>query len=449
MRLSKSFHRGLLGLMVIVMGVAIPAGAATRYVNAANLSPVSPFTNGWGSAADTIQAALNVAAASDLILVTNGVYSTGGAPTPAYSLTNRVCITKALTVQAVSTNPADTIILGAPSPVTGGLGTNATRGVYMVANSTLIGFTITNGFTHVTGGDPYDIGGGGIFVAVASTSTAVSNCVIRGNTAQGNGGGAYKGNLFNCTVDNNQSTLGGGGFNCVFSNCTITGNFATNTTAGGGGGAYGSSAGGTILYYCTISGNRAASTCGGVFKGAVYNCTISNNRTGPNNAQGGGANQSTLINSLIVSNVAEAGGGGGYGGGTYNSYLTNCTVYGNTGAEEGGTKGGTNINCIVWGNTGVTSNDMFGSFALYTCASKGVTDGVSGNTTNNPMFVDASSIDLRLRRGSPCIDTGSNASAPTNMIPVDRAGNIRILNSVIDMGALEYVLRRSTSFVVQ
>ena len=74
------------------------------------------------------------------------MYNTGSAATPGYSLTNRVCITNAITVQSVS-GPDDTLIVG-----TGPNCDNAVRGVYMVAGSALTGFTISNGHTR-TGGD--------------------------------------------------------------------------------------------------------------------------------------------------------------------------------------------------------------------------------------------------------------------------------------------------------
>ena len=55
---------------------------------------------------------MNAAASGDTVLVTNGVYSAGATVTPGYVLTNRVCITNAITVQSVN-GPTNTFIVGA------------------------------------------------------------------------------------------------------------------------------------------------------------------------------------------------------------------------------------------------------------------------------------------------------------------------------------------------
>jgi len=50
------------------------AHADIHYVDAANVSSVIPYTNGWASAATGIQDAVDSAADADTVLVTNGTY---------------------------------------------------------------------------------------------------------------------------------------------------------------------------------------------------------------------------------------------------------------------------------------------------------------------------------------------------------------------------------------
>jgi len=66
--------------------------ADTHYVSpSGGNSP--PYTN-WADAAHNIQDAVDASIAADVVLVTNGIYSTGETVTPGFALSNRVVITK-------------------------------------------------------------------------------------------------------------------------------------------------------------------------------------------------------------------------------------------------------------------------------------------------------------------------------------------------------------------
>jgi len=57
--------------------------ADTHYVNVGNATPAHPYTS-WETAATVLQEAVNAARAGDTVLVTNGVYETGGCYVPHY-----------------------------------------------------------------------------------------------------------------------------------------------------------------------------------------------------------------------------------------------------------------------------------------------------------------------------------------------------------------------------
>ena len=63
------------------------------------------------------------------------------------------------------------------------------------------------------------------------------------------------------------------------------------------------------------------------------------------------------------------------------------------------------------------------------------TSSTSNCYMNNPSFVNEASGDYRLKAGSPCVDAGEG-SYPSGAI--DLAGNKRVYNGKVDIGAYEY-----------
>ena len=118
------------------LAFTLNASAAVLYVDLNSTNPLPPYA-GWSTAATNIQDAIDVASASGLILVTNGIYQTFGrvSPDPA----SRVVINKVVTVQSVN-GPSVTFIKGYQVPGTTN-GTGAVRCAYLSNGSTLSGFT--------------------------------------------------------------------------------------------------------------------------------------------------------------------------------------------------------------------------------------------------------------------------------------------------------------------
>jgi len=394
--------------------------AATLFVDASRPDD-SGDGSSWASAKQTIQAAVDQSADGDTVWVTNGTYDLGGAAVSGQAQTNRVCITLPVTVRSVN-GPDFTTILGAAGS-NGSNDVDSVRGVCLTTNATLSGFTVSGGYSVNTGNYTYDRPGAGIWL---TTGAVVSNCVITGNSSLAGGGGVniYGGLLTHSMVYGNQSASGGGGVSLgsdgVMSDCVVSNNMDTGWN--GGGGAY-LSYGGEV--------NRT------VFKGnsAMSGGGVLSERGGP------------LNNCLFVGNIASDGGGGVAG---TEAVINNCTIVGNSVTNDTAWQGGGGVaavmsgmvelnNCIVWGNiSSVNSNLAVASWDTIrnTCVpeGEGITNGVDGCVTSDPLFVNAGAGDYELQTASPCVNAGDNTYAPAG---IDFAGNARINNGVVDMGAYE------------
>ncbi len=232
----KAIHCNLAAAAwLLFMGVSAPA--AVFYVNVNSTNPVAPYST-WTTAATAIQDAAGLAASGDTVLVTNGVYQTGGLKEIVADITNRVVLTNAVTVKSVN-GPLVTIIQGyQPPPASNANG--AVRCALVQSGGILGGFTLTGG----QAGTGNYVNGGGV---VGFTSGLVSNCIITGNRSGGAGGGAYLVTLVNCLVTSNAAMSGGGLNGCITYNCTVVENSATNY----GGGVYAGNTYNSVVFYNT------------------------------------------------------------------------------------------------------------------------------------------------------------------------------------------------------
>jgi hypothetical protein len=388
------------------------ASASVLYVDLNSANPTPPYTN-WITAATNIQDAVDAASPGDTVLVTNGVYATGGR---GYgSFTNRVMVTKAVTLQSIN-GPRVTLIQGRQVSASIGF-TNAVRCALVGSNAMLSGFTLTNGMVTGFGND---IGGAGV-ADLFSTRCIVSNCVLTGNSARfgtgAGGGGACGVTLLNCVLTGNQADAGGGAFDATLIGCTLSDNVAD-------------------------------------IGGAVYDCSVSNCVFERNfvTTDGGAAAYSTLNNCILASNSAS-----GNGGGTYSGVLTNCALWGNSAARGGGSYGGSLYNCTLVANTATNSGGgiyggtgawVYNSIIYYNSSQSGsnwigtkfnnsctVPSAIEGTITNEPLLISLACGNLRLQSNSPCINAGNNIYTRSN---TDLDGRPRVVGGTVDIGAYEF-----------
>jgi hypothetical protein len=408
--------RHAIAALTLLTAVVFNASAATHYVDLNSPSPTPPYTN-WLTAATNIQDAIDAAVAGDAVLVTNGVYATGGRVLYG-AMTNRVVITNGINLLSLN-GPQVTTISGGPQM----------RCIYLGSNAVVSGFTLTNGQTRTSSGDNiHERSGGGVWCE--SGSSTLSNCVLVANVAGsgGGGGGAYQGTFNNCLIASNSAPFGSGGgaYLTSLNGCVVVGNWSLQ--ASGGGAAY------SDATSCVFS-NNSASYGGGVFAGFVRNSLISSNRA---NANGGGANGSALFNCLIANNSAQTGGGASSG------TLNNCTIIGNTATGSGGGVWGNGnwTNCILYYNAAPSGSNYLipnASGPVAFCCTTPMPlsgRGAAGNITNVPVFVDTNDwSNLRLQSNSACINDGNNAYTA---LLTDLDGNPRIFGGTVDIGAYEF-----------
>jgi predicted outer membrane repeat protein len=309
------------------------AHAATNYVWQGSPAPAVPYDT-WETAAHVIQDAIDVSVSGNVVLVTNGVYDTGGAVTPGYELKNRIVVTNAIVVSSIN-GPEHTSIVGFRK--TSNEVTNSARCVYLSGGGTLSGFTLEKGGAQQPANYFDDLQGGGI---VMKKNTILTNCVVRSNTAEYSGGGIYgitNATIVDCVVSNNTSEYGGGvslEFHNTLLNVVIKENYSYNL----GGGIYSENQ--EIVRNCVISHNYAVSSGGGIY---IRRAGI-------------------IANSEICGNISSQ-----YCGGisiNYGRIITNCNIYGNKAYRVGGvriTRGGQIVECTISNNT---SDSAYGGLWL-------------------------------------------------------------------------------------
>ena len=292
------------------------------------------------------------------------------------------------------------------------------------ANVEINGITFTNGYA--------DYGGA---ICNNDEKLTLNNCSICYNEADEGGGVVSAGGettLINCAVTNNSAGSGGGVHNyesmLFLVNCSICDNEADE-----GGGVF-SWGGELTLTNCAVTDNIAANDGGGV--DLTWGAAL------------------TATNCLVADNDAPLGGGLCLSG---NATLYNCTITDSAAYWGAILLRSADVvlnayNTIIASNyAGDKSYDIWLSsdddvVNLYNSLLRHITDGSSNAAINldncyvydpaKPLFTNAASGDYTLAEGSQAIDRGNNQYVTTS---VDLAGNPRILNRTVDIGAYEYL----------
>ena len=140
----------------------------------------------------------------------------------------------------------------------------------------------------------------------------LSDWILTGDSASYEGGGAYNGTLYNCTLTDNSLHAGGGAYDGTLYNCTLTANSACYGGAGIGQHALQlhayrqrlPPAAGRLRHALQLHAHRQL----GFLRrrasdGTFYNCTL----TGNSAYSGGGAFYGTLYNCIVYYNEAVLG----------------------------------------------------------------------------------------------------------------------------------------------
>lgn len=339
------------------------------------------------------------------------------------------------------------------------------------ATAIIDGFTIRQGNADLDSVFFFPLGGG---MRVLSASPTILQCEFEENRASRNGGAVY------C-----QSAAP------TIANCQFTDNIADPDSFPGGGAMANFDGSAPDLLGCTFSGNFAGYVGGAIANhdspATFTNCHFLENYSQYGGAVENGANSpASFINCGFHGNIAEIHGGAfdiigsdpliagcvftgnaalaNYGGcmttfAASSPTIVNCTMVGNDGGGVGGaiandSDGPTIANCILWDNVadfGNTEEQQIWNFAGQTYVDYTILHGWtgalggSGNSGADPRVLDpagqdqvlgTSDDDVRLRPGSPAIDSGDNAALPPALL-IDFAGSARRvdISAIPDTGA--------------
>jgi hypothetical protein len=291
-----------------------------------------------------------------------------------------------------------------------------------------------------------------VFNVNGGATVSLSNLTIRDGRSTDGGGISNTGtlNIDNVTFDSNDATGssdGGALYMGTGSVTVITNSTFTNNTAGDDGGAVTNLLGTLTVTNSTFTGNVAVGWGGGLagFNNSSGTTTIISSIFSGNSASEGGGialnlGPMTITNTLVTGNTASVQAGGLSNGAQLT--LSNSTIVGNSAPSAGNFWSFaailSSIRNSIFANSVTGEDCIFQSgtpniqYSLIEDGTCGVSSGVNGNLTGNP----ALNADFTLSSTSPAINAGDNSLIPSG-ITTDLAGNARIQQTTVDMGAYE------------
>jgi K319L-like, PKD domain len=325
-----------------------------------------------------IQNAIDNSTNGDVILVNPGVY-------------NENINFKGKAVTVCSTNVADPAVVGSTIIHAVGKASVVTFATGETSNSILAGFTITGGYGTVNVNFGTNIFWGAGIYCFGASPTILGN-VITANVA----------------ANGDVSDIGYGcGVGCIQSDAIIARNRIYGNSGYAGGGIL------TYLGAARIASNLIYSNSAVVGGGSVL---ISGSR---------------LINNTLVGNAAQDGAGNVYAVSDSNgqclitnNIICNATIGGGIYVDIQDTITQTAFN-DVWNNAG-------GDYFMGTNRT-----GISGNISQDPLFVDGAHNDYHLQDVSPCINAGDPNFQPAAG-ELDFYGAARVFARRVDIGSAEY-----------
>ncbi len=285
--------------------------------------------------------------------------------------------------------------------------------------------------------------GGGMFIRNFA-KVHVSHSYFSDNRARWGGGIQCRENahiiIEHSTFTNNYAEFSGAAIRAIdFSDPVIRFNRIHHNNSGGGGAAiyfYRSDA----VVLSNLIYNNTATSSGGAVSMDNSRPSFINNLFINNTATNGGAMHFTTLSHAKVINNTFSGNSATNGGALYFSLSSNPDFY----------------NSIFWGNTSPFGSQVYihndnSDPNFYHCIMQFgiigfVGPGAAGNYTgtyvnnieSNPLFDGTGEHPFSLLSNSPAIDAGAPDTTGFNLPIYDLAGNPRISNSIVDIGAYEF-----------